>query len=88
MELVVLPWQQVFFAVLLVGVSIGQVLPHVQQLLSAHRAASTLEAIVTRVSGLVGADRGGCTLAIVTESNVHPRNPLNLLSRHIVVVYC
>lgn len=38
-----------FFAVLLVGVSIGQVLPHVQQLVAARRAALTLEAIVTRV---------------------------------------
>ena len=41
---------QVFFAVLLVGVSVGQALPHIQRLVAAETAARTLQSMITRVS--------------------------------------
>lgn len=40
---------QVFFAILLVGVSVGQALPHIQRLVAAETAARTLQVIVHRV---------------------------------------
>ena len=44
-----LSWLQVFFAVLLVGVSIGQALPHVQRLVVAETAIRRLNIIISRV---------------------------------------
>ena len=44
-----LPLLQVFFAVLLVGVSVGQALPHLQILVSANAAGKRLQDIVQRV---------------------------------------
>lgn len=40
---------QVFFAILLVGVSVGQALPHVQRLVAAETAARTLQTMIHRV---------------------------------------
>ena len=45
-------WLQVFFAVLLVGVSIGQALPHVLRLIAAERAANRLSVVIARVGGV------------------------------------
>jgi ATP-binding cassette subfamily B (MDR/TAP) protein 1 len=43
----------VFFAVLLVGVSIGQALPHIQRLVAAETAARTLQSMITRTPQII-----------------------------------